>query len=79
MGVAHCEEQIKRFTTLAYRAPEMVDVYSGKPISVSSDIWVRFRIHEVNIELVFCCRPLGVCYTSCASLLLHLESRRWQL
>ena len=43
MGVAHCEEQIKRFTTLAYRAPEMVDLYSGKPISVKSDIWVRLR------------------------------------
>jgi len=41
MGIAQCEEQIKRFTTLAYRAPEMVDLYSGKPITVSSDIWVR--------------------------------------
>jgi len=40
--VTQCEDQIKRFTTLAYRAPEMVDLYSGKPISIKSDIWVSF-------------------------------------
>ena len=54
MGVAQCEEQIKRFTTLAYRAPEMVDLYSGKPISVSSDIWVSLNRQcacKVNISL----------------------------
>ena len=40
--MTQCEDQIKRFTTLAYRAPEMVDLYSGKPISIKSDIWVRY-------------------------------------
>lgn len=33
------EEDIKRYTTLAYRSPEMVDVYSGKPITTKADIW----------------------------------------
>lgn len=33
------EEEIKRYTTLSYRAPEMVDLYSGRPIMTKSDIW----------------------------------------
>ncbi|OTF71529.1 Protein tyrosine kinase-like protein [Euroglyphus maynei] len=33
------EEEIKRYTTLAYRSPEMVDVYSGRPITTKADIW----------------------------------------
>lgn len=33
------EEEIKRYTTLAYRAPEMVDVYAGSPITTKADIW----------------------------------------
>lgn len=40
-GVAQCEEQIQRFTTLAYRAPEMINLYSGSVISTKADIWVR--------------------------------------
>lgn len=40
-GVADCEEQIQRFTTLAYRSPEMIDLYSGFSIHTKSDIWVR--------------------------------------
>ena len=28
-----------RYTTLSYRSPEMVDLYSNKPISTKSDIW----------------------------------------
>lgn len=39
-GVSQCEEQIKRFTTLAYRAPEMIDLYGGSCISTKADIWV---------------------------------------
>lgn len=39
-GVVTVEEEIKRYTTLSYRAPEMVDMYSGKPITTKSDIWV---------------------------------------
>uniref|UniRef100_A0A0R3S2I2 non-specific serine/threonine protein kinase n=1 Tax=Elaeophora elaphi TaxID=1147741 RepID=A0A0R3S2I2_9BILA len=33
------EEEIHRYTTLAYRAPEMIDIYSGKPIGTKLDIW----------------------------------------
>ncbi|XP_056630202.1 BMP-2-inducible protein kinase [Diorhabda sublineata] len=38
-GVASVEEEIKRYTTLSYRSPEMVDMYSGKIISTKADIW----------------------------------------
>ncbi|KYB28782.1 AP2-associated protein kinase 1-like Protein [Tribolium castaneum] len=38
-GVAPVEEEIKRYTTLSYRAPEMVDMYCGKPITTKADIW----------------------------------------
>ena len=41
MGHWQCEDEIKRFTTLAYRSPEMVDLYSGQKITTKSDIWVR--------------------------------------
>uniref|UniRef100_A0A8R1TSZ8 non-specific serine/threonine protein kinase n=1 Tax=Onchocerca volvulus TaxID=6282 RepID=A0A8R1TSZ8_ONCVO len=33
------EEEIHRYTTLAYRAPEMIDIYSGKPIGTKIDVW----------------------------------------
>lgn len=39
-GVIPVEEEIKKYTTLSYRAPEMVDMYCGKPISTKADIWV---------------------------------------
>jgi len=32
---------IFRYTTVAYRAPEMIDLYAGHIISTKSDIWVR--------------------------------------
>nr|CAI5855553.1 unnamed protein product [Callosobruchus analis] len=38
-GVVTVEEEIKRYTTLSYRSPEMVDMYSGKVISTKADIW----------------------------------------
>ncbi|XP_066962599.1 uncharacterized protein Nak isoform X1 [Macrobrachium rosenbergii] len=38
-GVSKVEEEIQRYTTLAYRAPEMVDLYLGRPITSKSDIW----------------------------------------
>jgi AP2-associated kinase len=38
-GVACVEEEIKRYTTLSYRSPEMVDMYCGKPITTKADIW----------------------------------------
>ncbi|XP_077504180.1 numb-associated kinase isoform X1 [Amblyomma americanum] len=38
-GVAVVEEEILKYTTLAYRAPEMVELYSGKLITTKADIW----------------------------------------
>ncbi|KAK3867419.1 hypothetical protein Pcinc_027117 [Petrolisthes cinctipes] len=38
-GVSRVEEEIQRYTTLAYRAPEMIDLYLGRPITIKSDIW----------------------------------------
>lgn len=38
-SVLAIEDEIKRYTTLGYRAPEMIDIYSGQPITTKSDIW----------------------------------------
>ncbi|XP_028596996.2 AP2-associated protein kinase 1 isoform X13 [Podarcis muralis] len=38
-GVNAVEEEIKKYTTLSYRAPEMVNLYSGKLITTRADIW----------------------------------------
>ncbi|XP_048472134.1 AP2-associated protein kinase 1-like [Rhincodon typus] len=38
-GVSAVEEEIKKYTTLSYRAPEMVNLYSGKSITTKADIW----------------------------------------
>ncbi|KAI1900836.1 hypothetical protein AGOR_G00053960 [Albula goreensis] len=38
-GVPVVEEEIKKYTTLSYRAPEMVNLYSGKIITTKADVW----------------------------------------
>ncbi|XP_064203540.1 AP2-associated protein kinase 1-like isoform X6 [Anguilla rostrata] len=38
-GVPVVDEEIKKYTTLSYRAPEMVNLYSGKVITTKADIW----------------------------------------
>ncbi|KAJ8379989.1 hypothetical protein SKAU_G00007670 [Synaphobranchus kaupii] len=38
-GVTVVEEEIKKYTTLSYRAPEMVNLYGGKVITTKADIW----------------------------------------
>ncbi|EDW11492.2 uncharacterized protein LOC6576047 isoform X1 [Drosophila mojavensis] len=38
-GVSVVEEEIQKYTTLSYRAPEMIDLYSGKSITTKADIW----------------------------------------
>ncbi|KAM9743056.1 AP2-associated protein kinase 1 isoform 8-T8 [Menidia menidia] len=38
-GVAVVEEDIKKYTTLSYRAPEMVNLYGGVVITTKADIW----------------------------------------
>ena len=37
--IQQLEEDIQRYTTLAYRAPEMIDLYSRLPITLKADIW----------------------------------------
>ncbi|XP_017029430.1 uncharacterized protein Nak isoform X1 [Drosophila kikkawai] len=38
-GVTVVEEEIQKYTTLSYRAPEMIDLYNGKSITTKADIW----------------------------------------
>ncbi|KAM4749703.1 AP2-associated protein kinase 1 [Rhinophrynus dorsalis] len=38
-GVTAVEDEIKKYTTLSYRAPEMVNLYSSKMITTKADIW----------------------------------------
>ncbi|XP_024908999.1 AP2-associated protein kinase 1-like isoform X10 [Cynoglossus semilaevis] len=38
-GVQMVEDEIKKYTTLSYRAPEMVNLYGGKVITTKADIW----------------------------------------
>jgi AP2-associated kinase len=38
-GVTFVDEEIKKYTTLSYRAPEMIDVYNMHPITTKADIW----------------------------------------
>lgn len=38
-GVPLVDEEIKKYTTLSYRAPEMVNLYGGKVITTKADIW----------------------------------------
>lgn len=38
-GFQAVEEEIKKYTTLSYRAPEMIDLYDGVPITTKADIW----------------------------------------
>lgn len=56
LGATECQEQIARFTTLAYRAPEMVSLYSGKTISTKADIWA---LGCLLYKLCFFTTPFG--------------------
>ncbi|GMT23816.1 hypothetical protein PFISCL1PPCAC_15113, partial [Pristionchus fissidentatus] len=38
-SITQVEQEIERYTTLSYRSPEMVDLYSRKSIGTPSDIW----------------------------------------
>nr|XP_016941533.1 AP2-associated protein kinase 1 isoform X4 [Drosophila suzukii] len=38
-GVTVVQEEIQKYTTLSYRAPEMIDLYGGKSITTKADIW----------------------------------------
>jgi len=43
--IPHLENEINKYTTLAYRAPEMVDLYQKKDITEKADIWVLFFLY----------------------------------
>ena len=45
-GVTVVEEEVRKYTTLSYRSPEMVDLYMGKPLTSKLDIWVIFLAFE---------------------------------
>jgi len=55
-GVSVVDEEIKKYTTLSYRAPEMVDVYSGSPITIKADIWA---LGCLLFKLCFFTLPFG--------------------
>ncbi|KER29510.1 hypothetical protein T265_03885 [Opisthorchis viverrini] len=38
-GLERCQEEINKYTTLAYRAPEMINLYSNVPLGPQIDIW----------------------------------------
>uniref|UniRef100_A0A182NLB1 Protein kinase domain-containing protein n=1 Tax=Anopheles dirus TaxID=7168 RepID=A0A182NLB1_9DIPT len=38
-GRTTVEEEIQKYTTLSYRAPEMIDLFNGQDITVKADIW----------------------------------------
>lgn len=45
-GVSYIQEEIEKYTTLSYRSPEMIDLYSGKLITTKVDIWViRYKYY----------------------------------
>ena len=53
-GIGTVEEEIQKYTTLSYRAPEMVDLYLGKKITTKADIWVG--IYNCHFDsLTFIC------------------------
>lgn len=42
-----------RYTTLSYRAPEMINLYAGKAITTKADIWVSYCVVLCRSDL-FC-------------------------
>ena len=44
-AIMHAEDDIRRATTPAYRAPEMWDLYAKESIDYRVDLWVRASVH----------------------------------
>nr|XP_004555737.2 BMP-2-inducible protein kinase [Maylandia zebra] len=55
-GVASVEDEIKKYTTLSYRAPEMINLYAGKAITTKADIWA---LGCLLYKLCFFALPFG--------------------
>ena len=56
MSITEVEDDIKKYTTVSYRSPEMIDLYSGKAITTKSDIWA---LGCLLYKLCFFCLPFG--------------------
>lgn len=56
MGITSVEEEIKKYTTLSYRSPEMVELYSGTPLTSKLDIWA---LGCLLYKLCFFALPFG--------------------
>uniref|UniRef100_A0A1I7ZC00 non-specific serine/threonine protein kinase n=1 Tax=Steinernema glaseri TaxID=37863 RepID=A0A1I7ZC00_9BILA len=55
-SLSFIEEEIQKYTTLSYRAPEMIDLYSNIPIGVQSDMWA---LGVMLYKLCFFTLPFG--------------------
>ncbi|KAL3875356.1 hypothetical protein ACJMK2_033313 [Sinanodonta woodiana] len=55
-NIKQIEEEIQKYTTLSYRAPEMIDLYSGKSITTKADIWA---MGSMLYKLCFFTLPFG--------------------
>ncbi|XP_019961315.2 BMP-2-inducible protein kinase isoform X2 [Paralichthys olivaceus] len=55
-GVTAVEDEIKKYTTLSYRAPEMINLYAGIAITTKADIWA---LGCLLYKLCFFALPFG--------------------
>jgi AP2-associated kinase len=56
-SVTQIQEELDKYTTLAYRSPEMVDLYSNRgPISTKADIWA---LGVLLFKMCFYTTPFG--------------------
>lgn len=55
-GITAVEEEIQKYTTLSYRAPEMIDLYAGLNITTKADIWA---LGCMLYKLLFFTLPFG--------------------
>ena len=59
----------RRYTTVSYRSPEMINLYAGKAITTKADIWVRSYFLCVSV-CVFVC--VCVCARVCVCVHVHV-------
>lgn len=52
-SISDMEEDLKKYTTIAYRSPEMVNLYGlKKPITTKADIWVNTSSLTLDLIVV---------------------------